>query len=1164
MSMAAAAAAAAKRGQSPVHSVGSTTEGAEQEQLESPRGHHFRGPAFRRLQDFLARKQAEAQGISVPKRDRYRSSTPSSGINSHLLIANAKRKEHNIDEVGVVSANQDRNLLVLRPIERHYLKDASGARAGPDHRTAQFFHAQVKRCTSVIKLANNGKGEISSKTPAGDSLTSAASYFDRAYAYERLNLNSLAMVDYTSCLDRDPECAPAYFNRAGLAFALGNLASAVADLDHALLLDPGNLLFLQNRAFMLRKANKYMESTSDILLSQKIEARAREALLPPDSPLRSKHTLLVSPGLNATGSVAGRGQRTILGANTLVPQLQSPIKTSEDGDHHHQQQQQQTPIPPQQRQSTMVLNRAIAKSQASWARLQQEMDRKAAQEQRKKERRERRERREQEQAERHARKAAEEAERKERAARGDEEEDSESSSEEEMAEESTLDSTTDGREGDGKTNSNPAFSGRHAREKDMDPRNYFLCVAPEHRHRRALRKWAATIRKIPFFEFLDNFASEGVLLELASMITTQFYPKDSYIYKKGEVGRELFIVFSGLVAMTETKMLGQIPHEVVLKKKHKHEAFGEQALRVDGGARVHHAKAEMDTRVFVIDRPTFVMVNEKRDAFLRKRKIALIDKCPAFSTLSQEQKDAICDRGKIKPVTAHEVILEQQSEVKELSIIFRGVVKVLKHVPLRLCKEFAPTNPRASTADAAKDNDNTHMGANAVDNLRAFLEPEEEAPSADPRPRTALPGAASLTREPWRLPTPIAVGDTVWSTMDANLEETFHGDRHKEPQAAVPRKWLMQRNWTDAAAATSPRLEGSGDKHELLVGVLGSGELFGELAVLAPNTQSPVVVIAFTNVELLAIDHTVLAEIQALYNVHLVNFLNNSMLMHTPHPEKLAYLFGNRMRWEHEKAKVLQMVGPQRAEKMHKEKSLTERELIKNELVGSSKTSKSNFFTMDGHRLRKKAAAIPEHRVAEKMANYEAALAQYTKGRQQQHDSLVTIFYQGFVSFKMNKHDQALRFFEEALELNAQGVVAASPGTVQHLMAQVLTALEKFSEAVEAYRVAITLNPRNVNFKRDLVSLESHMRFLLPRTPSAEKRAEIMASLRDAQILSGSQNQRKTGLSPTKNNRRSSTVGGSRSAGNPGIARMSSMGSHAGSKDDGASVSAPNTERSKK
>ena len=98
--------------------------------------------------------------------------------------------------------------------------------------------------------------------------------------------------------------------------------------------------------------------------------------------------------------------------------------------------------------------------------------------------------------------------------------------------------------------------------------------------------------------------------------------------------------------------------------------------------------------------------------------------------------------------------------------------------------------------------------------------------------------------------------------------------------------WIVQRNWKDAIDKVDARAAPRGS--ELLVGVLGSGQVFGEVSVLDANQLSPVTVIAYTNVEMYAISKEHLHAQHASFNVAMNNFLNESMMMHNPPQQKIA------------------------------------------------------------------------------------------------------------------------------------------------------------------------------------------------------------------------------------------------------------------------------------
>jgi hypothetical protein len=78
--------------------------------------------------------------------------------------------------------------------------------------------------------------------------------------------------------------------------------------------------------------------------------------------------------------------------------------------------------------------------------------------------------------------------------------------------------------------------------------------------------------------------------------------------------------------------------------------------------------------------------------------------------------------------------------------------------------------------------------------------------------------------------------------------------KHQEDSPGI---WVIQRNWREIMEQKAnnltmrEELDAEKNNHDFTVGVLGSGEFFGELAVLGDETDySPVTIIACTNVEL--------------------------------------------------------------------------------------------------------------------------------------------------------------------------------------------------------------------------------------------------------------------------------------------------------------------------
>jgi CRP-like cAMP-binding protein len=111
-----------------------------------------------------------------------------------------------------------------------------------------------------------------------------------------------------------------------------------------------------------------------------------------------------------------------------------------------------------------------------------------------------------------------------------------------------------------------------------------------------------------------------------------------------------------------------------------------------------------------------------------------------------------------------------------------------------------------------------------------------------------------------------------------------------------PGLWVLDKNWRnrlddDPGAASQEQVE-------FTVGILGSGQVFGELAVLDPEQASPVTAISCTAVELYCFESDVLLGLGVRFNNTTMNALNESLNLHDPPAEKVSYYFRSKYNWE--------------------------------------------------------------------------------------------------------------------------------------------------------------------------------------------------------------------------------------------------------------------------
>jgi CRP-like cAMP-binding protein len=133
----------------------------------------------------------------------------------------------------------------------------------------------------------------------------------------------------------------------------------------------------------------------------------------------------------------------------------------------------------------------------------------------------------------------------------------------------------------------------------------------------------------------------------------------------------------------------------------------------------------------------------------------------------------------------------------------------------------------------------------------------------------------------------------------------------------APGTWVLEKNWKDSIEDSdeSDRLAKLGladDRVDFVVGILGSGQVFGELSILDPTISSPVSVITSTQVEVYCFSSEKLMELGVRFNSNLMNKLNESLNVHNPTQEKIAYYFRSKVNWEQNKLKLLKTIRMER------------------------------------------------------------------------------------------------------------------------------------------------------------------------------------------------------------------------------------------------------------
>lgn len=136
------------------------------------------------------------------------------------------------------------------------------------------------------------------------------------------------------------------------------------------------------------------------------------------------------------------------------------------------------------------------------------------------------------------------------------------------------------------------------------------------------------------------------------------------------------------------------------------------------------------------------------------------------------------------------------------------------------------------------------------------------------------------------------------------ISEFFTPDTHDVGGMENPGIWVLKKNWKDHVISSSD-LESRDNLKPFTVGVLGSGQVLGELAVLSPGSPSPTTAVTFTNVEVFKFESDLLLSLGAKFNSATVNVLNESLNLYNPPDEKIGHYYRSKYSWETRKRKIL-------------------------------------------------------------------------------------------------------------------------------------------------------------------------------------------------------------------------------------------------------------------
>lgn len=353
------------------------------------------------------------------------------------------------------------------------------------------------------------------------------------------------------------------------------------------------------------------------------------------------------------------------------------------------------------------------------------------------------------------------------------------------------------------------------------------------------------------------FAKEvQVMNRVAQRVVLEQYKKGKVVFQEGAVGDRFYIVLDGEVSIVKLvkDKKGGIVEAKTLVKLFRGDNFGETALDHVGGLRSAGAVATADTNLLSLSVDHYHSVINRYKSVIQQEVQYVLSTSTVFADWEPEQIEMLAGQAVLQSYAANSELLRAGDPVKTLYIIKHGVASLVKMVDRSVIR-------------------GSHSSQ--------FVHPDSAG-------CIETPGLWVLDKN-WKV------------RMD-----TFDQSNSETKVSRGPAPSLVNRK---GHAHITENAADYTDKEEFTVGVLGSGQVFGELAILDPAKPSPVSVYSCTNIELYCFNSDLLLALGARFDASTVNSLNESLNLCNPPGDKVAYYFRAKLEWERRKAKLLLSLG---------------------------------------------------------------------------------------------------------------------------------------------------------------------------------------------------------------------------------------------------------------
>jgi CRP-like cAMP-binding protein len=337
------------------------------------------------------------------------------------------------------------------------------------------------------------------------------------------------------------------------------------------------------------------------------------------------------------------------------------------------------------------------------------------------------------------------------------------------------------------------------------------------------------LKGIKFFSGIVN--DQQIMRTLAQKVRLVIYEKDTVIFQEGDRGTNFYVVIDGeisIVKLIKDPLTSVVTAKNVLVKLFRAQTFGETALNSVTGLRTAGAEAQQKSHLLALEIEDYKYILHSYRSALRLEIKEALTTSALFSTWESVLIDKLCEHAIVKTYTAGTVVLASGEVVNDLYIVRRGIVKLVKSI-------IQPPLTNIKIDEFA-----TPDSVNGMEN----------------------PGLWVLKKN-WK---DVLVDDTIDGGGDTAVA---------------------------ASANTSSKLMGGNadGRMEFTVGVLGSGQMFGELSVLSPGATSPTTAVSYTNLEIYVFDAQILIGLGAKFNGTTMNFLNESLNLYNPPAEKIGHYY---------------------------------------------------------------------------------------------------------------------------------------------------------------------------------------------------------------------------------------------------------------------------------